>query len=135
MTRAGRTVRRSGADDQMIKYATVIRTRTASTEAILCRFTRNASHPTHAAMLEVGRAQKDHLRGPLPAASGPPAGDRGGPERDGVLQRRELRDRLRQGRGDRLEPARRAGDVRVVPADSAIGPGLREHPDAPGHSR
>ncbi len=36
--------------DQMIKYAT--------TEAILRRFTRNASHPTYAAMLEVGRAQK-----------------------------------------------------------------------------
>jgi TnpA family transposase len=44
--------------DQMIKYATAIRTGTASTEAILRRFTRNASHPTYAAMLEVGRAQK-----------------------------------------------------------------------------
>jgi thioredoxin reductase len=44
--------------DQMIKYATAIRTRTASTEAILRRFTRNASHPTYAAMLEVGRVQK-----------------------------------------------------------------------------
>ncbi|MGW0390620.1 Tn3 family transposase [Streptomyces sp. NPDC003042] len=44
--------------DQMIKYATAIRTRTASTEAILRRFTRNASHPTYAAMLEVGSAQK-----------------------------------------------------------------------------
>ncbi|MFJ9591100.1 Tn3 family transposase [Streptomyces acidicola] len=44
--------------DQMIKYATAIRTRTASTEAILRRFTLNASHPTYAAMLEVGRTQK-----------------------------------------------------------------------------
>ena len=44
--------------DQMVKYATAIRTATASTEAILRRFTRNASHPTYAAMLEVGRAQK-----------------------------------------------------------------------------
>jgi TnpA family transposase len=44
--------------DQMIKYATAIRTGTASTEAILRRFTRNASHPTYAAMLEVGRAQR-----------------------------------------------------------------------------
>ena len=44
--------------DQMIKYATAIRTGTASTETILRRFTRNASHPTYAAMLEVGRAQK-----------------------------------------------------------------------------
>ena len=44
--------------DQMIKYATAIRVGTASTEAILRRFTRNASHPTYSAMLEVGRAQK-----------------------------------------------------------------------------
>ena len=44
--------------DQMIKYTTAIRAGTASTEAILRRLTRNASHPTYAAMLEVGRAQK-----------------------------------------------------------------------------
>jgi len=44
--------------DQLIKYATAIRTGTATTEAILRRFTRNASHPTYAAMLELGRAQK-----------------------------------------------------------------------------
>lgn len=45
--------------DQMIKYATAIRTRTASTEAILRRFMRSASmHPTYEAMLEVGRAQR-----------------------------------------------------------------------------
>ncbi len=42
----------------MIKYATAIRQGTASTEAILRRFTRNASHPTYQAMLEVGRAQR-----------------------------------------------------------------------------
>ncbi len=42
----------------MIKYATAIRTGTASTEAILRRFTRSASHPTYQAMLEVGRAQR-----------------------------------------------------------------------------
>jgi hypothetical protein len=33
-----------------------------------------------------------------------------------------------RGRGDRLEPARRAGGFRAVPADSAIGPGVRERP-------
>ena len=44
--------------DQMIKYATAIRQGTASTEAILRRFTRLASHPTYQAMLEVGRAQR-----------------------------------------------------------------------------
>ena len=45
--------------DQMIRYATAIRTGTASTEAILRRFTKaNAIHPTYQAMIEVGRAQK-----------------------------------------------------------------------------
>jgi len=45
--------------DQMIKYATAIRTRTASAEAILRRSTRtNAIHPTYQAMIEVGRAQR-----------------------------------------------------------------------------
>nr|WP_062330383.1 Tn3 family transposase [Herbidospora sakaeratensis] len=41
--------------DQVIKYATAIRTGSASTEAILSRFTRAASHPAH------------RLRSPLPA--------------------------------------------------------------------
>ena len=45
--------------DQMIKYATTIRTGTASTEAILRRFTKaNAVHPAYQAMAEVGRAQR-----------------------------------------------------------------------------
>jgi TnpA family transposase len=44
--------------DMLVKYATAIRVGTASTEAILRRFTRNASHPVYQAMLEVGRAQK-----------------------------------------------------------------------------
>lgn len=44
--------------DQMIKYATAIRTGTATTEAILRRFTRTANHPTYQGMLELGRAQK-----------------------------------------------------------------------------
>lgn len=44
--------------DQMVKYATAIRLGTASTEAILRRFTRSATHPTYQAMLELGRVQK-----------------------------------------------------------------------------
>jgi TnpA family transposase len=45
--------------DQMIKYATAIRAGTASTEAILRRFTRaDAIHPTYQAMIEIGRAQR-----------------------------------------------------------------------------
>jgi len=45
--------------DQMIKYATAIRSGTASTEAILRRFAKaNSIHPTYQAMIETGRAQK-----------------------------------------------------------------------------
>lgn len=44
--------------DPMIKYATAIRQRTASTEAILRRFTKDVTHPAYAAMLELGRAQR-----------------------------------------------------------------------------
>lgn len=47
--------------DQIIKYATAIRVGTASTEAILRRFTRTTSHPVYQAMLEVGRGQKTIL--------------------------------------------------------------------------
>ncbi len=43
----------------MIRYATAIRTGTASTEAILRRFAKaNAVHPAYQAMAEVGRAQR-----------------------------------------------------------------------------
>ncbi|MGV9838044.1 Tn3 family transposase [Nocardia niigatensis] len=44
--------------DVMMKYATAIRLRTASTEALLRRFTSETTHPAYAAMLEVGRAQR-----------------------------------------------------------------------------
>jgi TnpA family transposase len=44
--------------DSMMKYATAIRLGTASTEAILRRFTKDVTHPAYAAMLEVGRAQR-----------------------------------------------------------------------------
>ena len=45
--------------DEMVKYATAIRTRSAQTAAILRRFqSANAMHPTYQAMLEVGRAQR-----------------------------------------------------------------------------
>ncbi|MEV3961710.1 Tn3 family transposase [Nocardia sp. NPDC050193] len=45
-----------------MKYATAIRTGTASTEAILRRFMKaNSTHPTCQAMIELGRAQKTVL--------------------------------------------------------------------------
>lgn len=44
--------------DPMVKYGTAIRQGTASTEAILRRFTKDVTHPAYAAMLELGRAQR-----------------------------------------------------------------------------
>ncbi len=45
--------------DQMVKYATALRTGTARTEDILRRFTRsNVQHPTYRALAELGRACK-----------------------------------------------------------------------------
>lgn len=44
--------------DQLVRYAIAIDNCTASTETILRRFTRAATHPTYQAMLEVGRAQR-----------------------------------------------------------------------------
>lgn len=44
--------------DPMVKYATAIRLGTASTEAILRRFTRDVTHPAYSGMLELGRAQR-----------------------------------------------------------------------------
>lgn len=48
----------ASAEHQVIKYATAIKNGTASTEAVLSRFTRTASHPAYQAMLEIGRAQR-----------------------------------------------------------------------------
>lgn len=45
--------------DQMIKYTTALRLRTAETEAILRRFTKkNVQHPTYKAFAELGKAIK-----------------------------------------------------------------------------
>ena len=45
--------------DQMIRYATAIRLRTADTETILRRFTRsNVRHPTYRALCELGKATR-----------------------------------------------------------------------------
>ena len=109
----------------MIKYAAAIRTGTASTEAILRRFTRaNAIHPAYQAIAETGRAQRT------------------------ILLARYLRDRdLQREIGEGLDVVeswnranaviffgkggdipttpRRAGTVRAVPADPAGRPGLR----------
>lgn len=44
--------------DQLVKYATAIQSGTAEAEAILARFTRQATHPTYKALAELGRAVK-----------------------------------------------------------------------------
>jgi TnpA family transposase len=57
--------------DNMVKYATALRLGTATTEAILRRFTRqNVQHPTYKALVELGMARKTiflcrYLRLPL----------------------------------------------------------------------
>ncbi|MFI6801891.1 Tn3 family transposase [Streptosporangium canum] len=56
---------------------TAIKWGTASTEAILRRFTESASHPTFQAMLEVGRAQKTVFAACYPPFVGAVAGDPG----------------------------------------------------------
>jgi TnpA family transposase len=44
--------------DTVVKYATAIHERTASTEAVLSRFPNAVSHPAYQAMLEIGKAQR-----------------------------------------------------------------------------
>ncbi len=45
--------------DELVKFTTALRTRTAEADAILRRFTRsNVQHPTYAALIELGRAVK-----------------------------------------------------------------------------
>ncbi|MGI5372687.1 Tn3 family transposase [Streptomyces sp. CA-251387] len=112
--------------DQVITYATAIRTGTASAEAILSRFTRAASHPAYQAMLEIGRAQKTSFV----------ARDL----RSCDLQR-EIEESLNvveawnrangiiyhPARRDLHQPSRGSRDGRPVPADHPGLPGLREH--------
>ena len=120
--------------DQMIKYATAIPNGTASTEAILRRFTKaNAVHPAYQAMAEVGRAQRTiFLTRYL---------------RDRDLQR-EINEGLNvveswnranavifYGKGGDIanQPPRRAGAVRAVPTDPPGALAARAcHVPAPG---
>ncbi|MCP4287143.1 MAG: Tn3 family transposase [Gammaproteobacteria bacterium] len=45
--------------DELVKFSTALRTRTAEADAILRRFTRsNVQHPTYAALIELGRVVK-----------------------------------------------------------------------------
>jgi TnpA family transposase len=53
--------------DQLVKYATAIRVGTASTEAILRRFTRNASHPRLPSDARAWPRAEDDLHRPVPA--------------------------------------------------------------------
>jgi TnpA family transposase len=121
--------------DQMVKYATAIRVGTASTEAILRRFTRTASHPTYAAMLEVGRAQKTIFRPARYLRS------RGLQRENSVLNVVESWNRanavLCYGKGGELATnrPRRAGDDHAVPADPAGRSRVCQHADAAGYPR
>ncbi len=122
--------------DQMIKYATAIRTRTASTEAILRRFMQaNAIHPTYQAMIELGRAQKTifvcrYLR--LRELQ------REVEEGLNVVESWEPRgegDLLRERQRHPLKPPRRAGALGAVPAGAAGCDGVHQHADDPADPR
>ena len=122
--------------DQMIKYATAIRTGTASTEAILRRFTQANAVPPRLPGDARGRPRpEDHLRGPLPARPGPAARDQRGPQRRRVLEPGQRV--IFFGKGGDIATNRRDEQetVRAVPADPASRPGLRQHPHAPGRPR
>jgi hypothetical protein len=80
--------------DQMIKYATAIRTETASTEAILRRFAKaNTVHPAYQAMAEVGRACSASLPTSMTAAFSVAMPGREEPRRVAVRPRLPLRSR------------------------------------------
>jgi TnpA family transposase len=53
--------------DPMIRYATAIRLGTASTEAILRRFTRDVTHPRLRGHARAGPRAAHHLPGPVAA--------------------------------------------------------------------
>ena len=119
--------------DMLVKYATAIRVGTATTEAILRRFTRNASHPVYQAMLELGRAQKTifvcrylHDRDlQREVNSGLNIIER--------LARRQRRHLLRQERRARQQPPRPARTRRALTPPPPSRPRLHQHPDDPRH--
>jgi TnpA family transposase len=90
--------------DQLVKYATAINNRTATTEAILRRFTRAATHPTYQAMLEVGRAQRTIFLCRYLRSRDEQREVNSGLNVGRVVERRERPDPLRQGRRHRLQP-------------------------------
>jgi hypothetical protein len=102
--------------DQMIKYATAIRVGTASTEAILRRFTRNASHPVYQAMLELGRAQKTIFLARYLRNRDLQREINEGTEPHRGVEPREHRHLLRQGRRVRQQPPRPAAARDARPA-------------------
>lgn len=79
-----------------------------------------------------GRPRSAHdLRGQVPAQPAAATRDHRRPERGRGVQPGQRGHLLRQGRRDRLQPRRRAGDERRVSADPASRPGLHQHPAAP----
>lgn len=63
-------------DDTVVKYATAIHEKTASTEAVLSRFRTSASHPAYQGDAGDRQSSADDLRSPVPARPRPAAADR-----------------------------------------------------------
>jgi TnpA family transposase len=121
--------------DLMIKYATAIRLRTASTEALLRRFTSETTHSAYAAMLEVGRAQRSIFLARY--------------LRDRDLQRETesglnvvenyngVNDYIRFGKRGELASNRKeeTRTRHALPAHPPVLPRLHQHPHDPRHPR
>lgn len=121
--------------DPMVKYATAIRLGTASTEAILRRFTRDVTHPAYSGMLELGRAQRTIFLARW--------------LRDRDLQRETtaglntvedyngVNDYIHFGKSGEFATNRREEMERgdAVPPDLPVLPRVRVHPHDAGHTR
>jgi TnpA family transposase len=85
--------------DQMIKYATALRLRTAEAHQMLRRFTRGGpKHPTYRAIEELGPGDPHRLHMRLSGRGRAPPRDPRGPERGGELELGQQGHLLRQGR-------------------------------------